>query len=384
MAFRPLLRYLAAGPLVPAFLLLAGTAQARVLILPGQAAGTVESKGGTQAAAGTITLEDAARIPQRDQLRLKGGMTVPIEPFSLEGLAESRKISSSLKDAWKAWLATDLNPKAHPGWAKDLADPDHLPAKRYAFYHGLSVTRLRSVLGCYYDGVDSLSAEDVFALAPWVTLGLRHVISSTLLDVTLRNSWYEIGFFLDVAPECFYRMDPADAFVPMEVSGSGAFDQTSFRAKFRSVNPYTQEQEEEYKAGLKGKGPLYARTFKPEFEKAKGIRSAYGPMVGWLRGPKSLFYNPELARKGGLLTDEDAEQGSLNKDSTNEVAFFSRISQPDRSVRITAVVVTGKGISPIASPGSADDKGLDHYIGLARALAGRFHVPFYDLRPAKR
>ncbi len=63
----------------------------------------------------------------------------------------------------------------------------------------------------------------------------------------------------------------------------------------------------------------------------------------------------------------------------NEVATFSRITDPGRSVRITAVVITSSG--RYATGAAAPDIHPDgFYEALARTLAEQLRLPLYDLR----
>jgi len=326
-----------------------------------------------------ISLREASLLPQIATLKPRAGLDIPTPAFSLAGLDDRRKMSPQQVELWQACLNVPLDAEMAKAWRTELADPrqEVLPPGRYALFHGIGMSSQRRLLQCYYENADELSTEQVFALSPWVVLGLRNAVSCTLIDVTCPRTWYPIGFLLDVPLECIFTTHPNDAFVPMEFV---PYDQQAFRRKFLGLNPFTPEQRQALREkinkhiqdhGLDADDPdvesEVADQLVGPFREEQGIKPAYGPRSrADLLAPAALLGNPR---------DPDLCR-------FNEVGVFSRITDPERSVRITAVVITGSGKYATAVD-APDVKPDPFYENLARQLAERLHLPLFDLRRSK-
>jgi hypothetical protein len=333
---------------------------------------------------GAASPDERARVSLDDLLRLghlaptlipKPAMEIPNPPYSLRGLAESRKMSPEMVSQWRTWLDRRMDLKELEAWRSSLLHPSQetLPVHRYAIFHGFGTDSLRRLLDSYYTHPETLNSQEVFALSPWVVLALRNVVSGTLIDVTKPVTWYQIGFLVDVPLECLWKMDRVDAYVPMESRQGSNYVQARFRELFRFKNPFTTEDEavvdraeDEYAASAElGHLSLTRRNLRlMNFRKdylAKHFpgTTAYGPP-----DHESLL-PPDL-----LLGEQGVAKG-------NEAAFFTRITDPDRQVGLTAVVLTGRGNDTGVPPDLADQP---FYEDQARLLAQRLGLPFYDLR----
>jgi len=302
---------------------------------------------------------------------------IPNPPFSLAGLAEDRKMAPAMADRWRTCLTQEIDANLQAGWLLRLKHPlpGALPGRRYAIFHGIGMSSQRRLLTSYYENSDELRAQDVFALSPWIVLGLRNGISGTLIDVTRPRTWYPIGFLLDVPLECIFTTSKTDAYVPMEAT---PYDQQAFRRRFLGQNPLTMEQRTALRERIhqyildhdmdpQDLGDQIEATNELEapFREEQGFKPAFGP--------KS---RKDILDPATLLGDPY----DIDRAVFNEVGFFSRISDPERSVRITAVVITssGKYATAVDWPDAHPDN--NNYETQARQLAKRLGLPFYDLR----
>jgi hypothetical protein len=349
---------------------------AKVILVPaGSGAWAMTAAPAAQAGAGAVspgvTLETVKTLPQIAHLKPRPGMEIPNPPFSLHGLDERRKPTPAVAGQWRTLLGLEIDPALKKEWLADLTHPvpGCLPGHRFAIFHGIGMSSQRRLLKSYYENADDLGSEDVFALSPWVVLGLRNAISATLIDVTRPRTWYPIGFILEVPLECIIDANPADAYLPMEAF---PYDQKAFRQRFLHENPLSPAQEAAFNEFFQNYLAAHPRPRLEElerlhktFEAQTGIiaTQAYGPKEP-IRPPADLVgvppYNPE--RYG-----------------FNEVGFFSRTTDPVRSVRITAMVITSSGTYPTGAS-APDAKPDGFYETLARAMAERLHLPLYDLR----
>jgi hypothetical protein len=358
---------------------------ATVTLLPVPDAGTVgpgasaaeplERKEPSRGPGLPVGLEEVIRWPEIAPLRPRPGMTIPNPPYSLAGLVENRKMQPDMVVAWQACLARALEPATLEEWKKHLRTPaqEALPGYRYALFHGLGMDSQRRLLSCYYTDIETLTSAQVFALSPWVVLGLRNLISATLIDVTYPRTFYPIGLLLDVPLENIFNTLDVDANTPME---KHPYNQAQFRRRFLLQNPYTPEEEQAFEAscdrfeqekGLKAL-PYAARqsllsNFYQDYEKDHPHSMAYGPRPSGIKSPDFLIGNPY-------------DKYNYKK---NEVALFAHTADPAHSVRIKAVVITSSGSYRTGVP-PLDHKPEGYYEDLARILAGRLGVPFYDLR----
>jgi hypothetical protein len=330
----------------------------------------VESKVPGPAAPAGLALAEVAKLPQVVRLRPRSGLAVPTPPFSLKGLVENRRMSPDTASRWQAILAAGIAPKEREDWLKRLKDPRQpdLPAQRYAIFHGTGLPALRRVLGAYYDQVDRMSDEELFALAPWVVLGLRNAVPGTLIDITAPAAWYEIGFLIDVPLECFWRAS-ADAAMP--ATESHPYDPKKFRRRFLFRN-YTRDQARAFHRRVmafmdeheREDYDAIAAELAPRFEQDYAIATprAYGPESrGGIQAPAELFQDGPGRKQLG----------------SNEIGFFSRVESPDRAIRIRAVAIISGARNPMDGKQSRDSA---HYERLARALARSLGLPFLDLR----
>jgi hypothetical protein len=323
---------------------------------------------GASALQAQVTLEVAKTIPQVAHLRPRPGLEIPNPPFSLAGLDAKRKPAPAVARQWQDLLALGIDPPLNQVWLAHLEHPvpGSLPAHRFAFFGGIGMEPMRRLLQCYYENTGDLSTEDVFALAPWVNLALRNAISITLIDVVHPLTWYPVGFLYDVPLECIIDAYPHDAYTPME---RPPYDQKAFREVFHLKNPWSDEQAEAFEAfemRYRADHPrARVETMIQAFEQQPGHVStwAYGPKET-LRPPSDLVGVPPF---------------DYHRYGYNEVATFSRITEPARSVRIIGVALIGRGrYKNGALPPDIKPDGF--YEALAKAMAERLHLPLYDLR----
>lgn len=376
------------GLLAAIVLLAAPPALART-VPPGAAAaaaGDEELKAPPERKQASAGLENVQDLPGIAHLRPRPGMVIPNPPFSYAGLSELRTMPPELVRQWQACLDTRMDPSLVAEWKKSLVTQtqEALPTHRYALFHGLGMASQRRLLRCYYDNVDSLSSAEAFALSPWIVLGLRNLISGTLIDVTYPRTFYPIGFLLEAPLENIWKTQETDAHVPME---NHPYDQDDFRRGYFLIqNPYTPEQEAAYEAayhkffadkGMTGYiNSTLRRTLEKEFDSKYEAEHphtrAYGPQ------------SRELLLAPSVLMGNPYDDVGFNR---NEVAFFAHTTPPARSIRIQAVVLVSSGpystgVTDKQGIRGQDEKPEAYYEDQARILALALHVPFYDLRRA--
>jgi len=331
------------------------------------------------AAPAGIDLGNLPALPALGKPRLRPGLEVPNPPFSLEGLSDARRMPADRIPAWRACLEERIPAERREAWRLSLREPGNpaLPERRYALFHGLGMSSQRRLLNAYYENAKDLTSAEVFSLTPWIVLGLRNVVSATLIDVTDPCTIYELGFLMDAPLETIWKTDPNDAYVPMEGNKDAPYDQRAFRDLFKGKNPLSPELEalwekEATRFDLErnySSQPLVARRrldreFQEAFDKAHPPTFAYGPVkADDLRPPAELLSTPE------------------NR-NVNEVATFSRITHPDHHITLRAVVFVASGTRATAVA-AEDLRDAAFYEEQARELARTLGLPFLDLRPAR-
>lgn len=138
------------------------------------------------------------------KLTQKSDVVIPNPPFEI---AENRR----------------ADPSVLAQWEEKLKDKNNV-----AIVHGIGIDSQKRLLSCFYEGIDGLTAEELYMSAPHVVLNLRSIVSGTLVDKQNVRTWYRTGFILDVPVDHIWGAHPHDAYAPMEVPEG--FNQAKFRS----------------------------------------------------------------------------------------------------------------------------------------------------------
>lgn len=196
-------------------------------------------------------------------------------------------------------------------WREKLNDTEN-----FAIVHGIGMDSQKRLLSCFYEGVESLTAEELYLSTPHVVLNLRSIVSGTLVDTHNIRTWYSTGLILDVPVSHIWGAHTHDAYAPMEIAEK--FNQVKFRNDI-----------------------------------SDGTRPSQG-----ICDPKS-FVPGTLA---GVA---------------NEVAFYSAVEGSEAKISIRGVFISRSGSYATSTEKRISRKGE---IALAQKLAEQLNVPFYDWR----